>query len=244
MTKLNQIIALVNGKKTAATKALTEVYKKLDKSELFNGITRKYTPLDDNDAEKLPSEAKNIQFTVGEAIKEARNIITELYDITLTQDVANTEAKADIVVDGNVIAANVPVTYLLFLEKQVTDLRTFVGKLPTLDVADVWNYDTNKDCYVTSPIMSNRSKKVYRNHVKAEATEHHPAQVEVYTEDVKVGEWQTVKLSGAVPAKTKNEMLLKLTKLDDAIKIAREQANSIEVNSAKIGENIANYVFA
>ena len=244
MTKLNQIIALLNGKKTAAQKNLTEVYKKLDKAELFNGITRKYTPIEDSDTERLPPENKNIQFTVSQAVSEARTILTELFDITLTQDSANTEAKADVVVDGKVIAANVPVTYLLFLEKQITDLRTFVSKLPTLDVADVWQYDNTKDCYVTTPTNSNRSKKVYRNHVKAEATEHHPAQVEMYTEDVKVGEWQTVKLSGAIPAKNKNEMLTRLTKLDDAIKIAREQANSLEVTNKKIGDSIADYVFA
>ena len=45
-----------------------------------------------------------------------------------------------------------------------------------------------------------RTKKVPRNHVKAEATEKHPAQVEVYYEDVAVGYWTTVKFSGALPA--------------------------------------------
>jgi hypothetical protein len=35
--------------------------------------------------------------------------------------------------------------------------------------------------------------------VKAEATEKHPAQVEVYHEDVVVGQWKTVKFSGALP---------------------------------------------
>ena len=35
--------------------------------------------------------------------------------------------------------------------------------------------------------------------MKYEATEKHPAQVETYTEDIKVGEWTMVKFSGAIP---------------------------------------------
>lgn len=48
--------------------------------------------------------------------------------------------------------------------------------------------------------------QVPRNHVKAEATDKHPAQVEVYHEDVPVGYWTTVKFSGALPARRVNEL--------------------------------------
>ena len=34
----------------------------------------------------------------------------------------------------------------------------------------------------------------------AEATQQHPAQVQVYMEDVPEGDWTTVKFSGALPA--------------------------------------------
>ena len=90
-------------------------------------------------------------------------------------------------------------TYLLFLEKQLTDLHTFVKKLPVLDAAEAWAFDEATDAYSTAPTQTTRTKKVPRNHVKAEATEKHPAQVEVYFEDVLVGYWTTVKFSGALP---------------------------------------------
>jgi hypothetical protein len=37
MTKLNQIIAVANGKKTGSQKSLTDIYQKLNKTELFSG---------------------------------------------------------------------------------------------------------------------------------------------------------------------------------------------------------------
>ena len=56
MPKLNQIIAIANGKKAAATAAITEIYKVLQKPDLFGGFTRVYQPNDD-EGEKLPSES-------------------------------------------------------------------------------------------------------------------------------------------------------------------------------------------
>ena len=242
MVKLNQIIAIANGKKTSLQKSFTDIYQKLGKSELFNGLARVYVPTEDG-GESQPPESKSVQYKTSTAIEDARKLLTELFDVTLTQDNANTLAKADVVVDGVTVLANVPVTYLLFLEKQITDLKTFVSKLPTLDPAESWEFDSNYDLYKTKPIVSNRSKKVYKTLVKAEATKEHPAQVEVYTEDVKVGEWNTTKYCSAISAKEKNEMLDRITKLDDAIKFARENANNLEVTKQNAGESVLNFVF-
>jgi hypothetical protein len=242
MSKLNQIIAVANGKKTKCTASLTEVYKKLQKDDLFNGISRKYHPLDE-DGETQPPEGKHIQYRVADALEEASNAITELMDIVLTQDTANCSAKADIVVDNKTIAKDVPVTHLLFLEKQLVDIRTFVSKLPVLDLADEWKLDTNRNAYVTNPSRTNKTKKVMKNHVKAKATDKHPEQVDVFTEDVKVGEWETIKFSGAVPVTEKVEYANKVEKLIEAVKFAREHANNTDVEPKKIGESVLNYIF-
>ena len=45
MTKLNQVIALANGKKANRTKAITEIYHVVQKPDAFSGFERKYTPL-------------------------------------------------------------------------------------------------------------------------------------------------------------------------------------------------------
>lgn len=88
-----------------------------------------------------------------------------------------------------------------------------------------------------------RSRKVLRNHVKAEATEHHPAQVDVYTEDVAVGTWTTTKFSGALPATRVRELRDRVVKLQQAVKFAREQANATAVTDAKAGDAVFGYLF-
>jgi hypothetical protein len=97
---------------------------------------------------------------------------------------------------------------------------------------------------VTEAVQTVRTKKIPRNHVKAEATEHHPAQVEVYYEDVPVGYWRTVKFSGAMPARRVNEILERVEKLQQAVKFAREEANSVEIEDQRIGETVFYYLFS
>src|SRR5262249_16350255 len=121
-------------------------------------------------------------------------------------------------VGGQTLLEKVPVAYLLFLEKQLVELHTFVKKLPVLDASETWHHDQSADCWATDAVQTIRTKKVPRNHVKAEATDKHPAQVEVYHEDVPVGTWRTVKFSGSLPAQTVHEMLEKVETLQQAVK--------------------------
>ena len=242
MPKLNQIIAVTNGKKSRATKEFTEIHKELQKGELLLGISRTYQPIEEN-GETLPPESKNVQIKVTEKIKQARAVLTDLFDVVFTQDSANTEAKADVVVDGKTVVKDVPVTFLLFLEKQLTDLHTFVDKLPTLDQSEEWVYDSNKDFFATPATRTVRTRKVSKPIVLQPPTKEHPAQTQLVQEDITAGHWSTVKFSGAIPAKERNEMLARIDKLSDAVKFAREQANGIEVKNKTLGKEIFDYIF-
>lgn len=242
MAKLNQIVAVVNGKKTKCKNELTELYKNLQKADLFAGLSRTYNAFEE-DGEKLPAETTLVKQNSTDVLLGAKRTLSELLDVVATQDVTNCKAKADIIVDEKVIVSDVPVTYLMFLEKQLIDLHTFVNTLPELDSAFDWNYDTNRNCYVTSPVESNRTKKVSHFKVAYEATKEHPAQVVQVVEDVNVGKFNTVKFSGAVPRKEKQELVERVEKLQDAVKFAREQANSVDVENVAVAKPILNYVF-
>lgn len=242
MPKLNQIIAIQAGKKTQAKETLTEAYHKLKKPELLSGIVRTYQPRDDG-GEPQPDERKMVQLKVNETIRQVMRDLIEMFDVVATQDWANSTAKSDVIVDGHRLLRDVPVTHLLFLEKQLVDVRTFVESLPVLDSAEEWEYRGEVDAHVSAPARTNRTKKVPRNHVKYEATKEHPAQVEMYMEDVWVGTWTTTKFSGAIPAATKNAMLDRVRKLLDAVKAAREEANVMEVKTQKVGEALLGYIF-
>jgi len=240
--KLNQIIAVVSGKKNRCQKDLTEIYKKLQKSTLFDGISRTYHPSDE-EGETFPAERKNIQYQARQAIIDAREALKDMIDVVATQDAANCNAKADVVVEGNTVLSDVPVTHLIFLEKQLTDLSTFISTIPTLDPSEKWEWDEVNDCHGSEPFFSNKTKKIPRSHVLYEATEKHPAQTEMYHEDVKVGQWRTVKFSGAMPAQEKNEMLQRVRKLGEAVKFAREKANGAEVKNVYYADKVFDFVF-
>ncbi|HLU09857.1 MAG TPA: hypothetical protein VK003_09340 [Oceanobacillus sp.] len=242
MAKLNQIIAVEKGIKSQSLRDLTDSHQMLQKTSLLSGISRTYRPKDE-EGEQLPPESTKVQVKAEEVIRRTAEVLTRLFDVTATKDWANTQAKADVVVDGQVLLSQVPATYLLFLEKQLVDLHTFVSKLPVLDASETWTFDNSADAWATEPMQTTRTKKIPRNHVKAEATEHHPAQVEVYYEDVVVGYWRTVKFSGALPAARVNELIERVQKLQQAVKFAREEANNIEVQDQKVGETVFKYIF-
>ena len=244
MAKLNQIVALVNGVKGRVQKQMNEVYHKLQKGDLFSGLERNYQHKIDGESETLPSEKKRVQYTAKQAVEDARKAMAELLNVVATQDVNNCGAIADLVVGDRVVANNVPVTHLLFLEKQLVDLNTFVGKIPTLSLDEEWHEDEhNPGLFRGHPYTTLRQKKVRKNHEIAPATEHHPAQVEVFTEDVTIGEWNNVKFSGAIPANQKLAMLERVRNLQDAVKVAREEANQVEVTPQHTGDKLLKYVF-
>jgi hypothetical protein len=242
MARLNQIIAVEKGIKSQSFQELTEAHHALQKPSLLSGISRTYRPKDE-EGEALPPESTKVQVRAEEIVRDTAEVLTKLFDVTATKDWANCKAKADVIVDGNILLSQVPATYLLFLEKQLVDLHTFVRKLPTLDASETWSFDASADCFATEPVQTVRTKKIPRNHVKAEATEKHPAQVEVYYEDVTVGYWRTVKFSGAMPTKRVNDLLERIDKLQQGVKFAREEANNLEVEDQKVGEKFFHYLF-
>ncbi len=243
MARLNQIIAVEKGTKSRSFQDLTEAHHLLQKPALLSGIARTYRPKDE-EGEQLPPESTKVQVKAEEIIRKTVEVMTALFDVTATKDWANCKAKADVVVDGTTLLKDVPATYLLFLEKQLVDLHTFIKKLPALDASETWTYDASADSWATEPVQTVRTKKIPRNHVKAEATEKHPAQVEVYYEDVPVGYWKTVKFSGALPAKRINELLERVDKLQTGVKFAREEANNLEVEQQKVGDKVFQYLFS
>ena len=241
MTKLNQLIAVEKGVKAESMRALTDAHHLVQKTPLLAGIARSYKPKND-DGDTLPPESTKVQIITENVLKSVQNSLTRLFDLTLTKDAANGSAHADIVVDGNVIVSRVPVTTLLFLEKQLTDLHTFMSKLPVLDPSETWTFSETANCYATEETGSVRTKKIPRNHVKAEATDRHPAQVEIFTEDVIVGYWTTIKYSGALPSKRVSELTQRVSKLIAAVKFAREEANGAEITDQKMGESLFSYI--
>lgn len=243
MTKLNQIVAVENGEKTRVLNEETVLHREVQKLPLLSGISRTYAKKDD-DGDDLPAESTRVQVNAEEVLEKLGSTLSNLFDITLTKEVANTKASADVVVDGKTILKNVPVTYLLFLEKQLVRLRTFVTKLPVLDPAQTWSKDPNTGVWATAATQTTKTKKVLRNHVKHPGDQFHAPQVELFHEDVIVGTWTKVEYSGAVPQTRVAELVERVDALSKAVKFAREEANNTDVNDEKAGKLVFDYLFA
>lgn len=246
MTKLNQIVAVEQGVKSAThseISRLLEDAQRTQKDGPLHGIARTYTPRDDQ-GEQLPPESTRVQIKIDDLLDRAATVLTRLFDVTATKDWTNCDATADVTINGQVLLGDVPATYLLFLEKRLGELHDLVAKLPTLDPSETWSYSTEAGCWVTDPVMTTRTKKIPRNHVLAEATPHHPAQVQTYTEDVVVGTWRTVKFSGALPAERVREILRRITALQEGVVYARQAANNRDVTDQRVGKKVFDYLFA
>ncbi len=243
MTRLSQIIAVEKGVKGDAELKRREAAAEVANAARLSGISRTYQPRDE-DGDALPPESTRVQVRAEDVLHDLAASLTRLLDVTLTKDQANCTAHADVIVDGKPVLQKVPVPYLLFLEKQLAEVAAFVSRLPLLDPAEDWSEDAASGCWKTAPAKTVRSKKVPRNHRVAEATPQHPEQVQVYMEDIPAGDWTTVKFSGALPATRVREIAERVTLLQDAVKFAREEANSAEITDRRAGTAIFSYLLS
>lgn len=243
MPKLNQVNAIVSARKGEVEKTITELYKLIQKETLFAGRERTYRPTDEVAGQKLPAESQRVQQRADDLIRQAREKWTEVWNLVFTQDLGNQLAKADVVVDGKTILGNVPITFLLYLGKQVNDLETFIGKLPTPDPAEEWTHDPNTGLLRSRATESVKTSKEPTVIVKYEPTKEHPAQTELFTKDIPVGTWTQILYSGSLPADQKNAVLKRVRKLQDAIKVAKEQANLLDVERQKAADTVFAFVF-
>jgi hypothetical protein len=237
-----KVIAIEKSVKSEASRQLTDLYKAIQKPQLFAGLSRSYQPREEY-GDKLPPESVLVQARVEEALKLAGDILTPLFDVTLAKDEGNTRARASVVVDGVTIMAAVPATFLLFMEKQVNDLHTFVAHLPVLDPAEDWE-PLRGDTHQTVPVKTVRTRKVPTPVVMYPHTDKHPAQVERVDVDEPVGDWTLIRYSGAITASRQRELLDRVSKLRLAVREAREEANRAEAGTEEVGQAIFGYLFA
>ncbi len=241
--RLNQVLSIESELKKRVFTEITELDKACRKPDLLNGFVSTYEPIAE-DGEQFPTEQKRVQYNSREVLQSIHRNLNELFDIVATKDYANCEAKADVVVDGNVLMAQVPTTFLLFLEKQLKDIQTMVERIVELDSAEEWREDANdRGVFVSAPTKRHRTKKIQKGIVLYPATVEHPAQTQLITEDQIVGYVTTVKRSGAIPREVRKQLLRRIEKLSNAVKSAREEANTRECQR-RDAKALLDYVFA
>jgi len=243
MGKLHELLAVEPDLKGAAEKIIAETINTLSKKEgHFKAQTRRYSPLEDG-GEAFPDENQEMVTTVPKKLEWTQKVVAKYLDALAQKEISNTRASAVLEIDGQpLINDPLPATLLLALEGKLKQLRDMYNAIPTLDPGEQWAWDDKTRTYEGSPSKSYRTKKVMKNHVKAQATDKHPAQVEVYTEDVQVGYWTTKKWSGALTPSEKADLLERMDNLIQAVKRARQRANDCEAVRANIADTLFKYI--
>lgn len=242
--QLHEIIAVEAGLKQTAEKIIQEAKKTFsDKQGHFDGFSKTYEARDKEDDEKIIGETKHIVTTVPEKLEYVQDSLIRLFDCIGQKEKTNTLAKADIIIDGEVIEKDVPATVLLSMETQIKRVREVYSKALTLDPAKRWTPSTQeKNVWESDEVTQVRSRKEMVPVVKYEATQHHPAQVDMVGKDKQVGDWKTIFRSGAITPIKKSELLGRIDQMERAIKQARMRANTQEVEPFAIGKSIFSFI--
>jgi hypothetical protein len=241
--KLNQVIAIEKGIKTKVEADITTIHRVTGKPSLFEGFNKTYDKKMD-DGEDLPSEKKIVQGIASRLLDDVTERWAPLFDVTAQKDYANCNAKANVLGDSDkIILKDVPVTYLLFLEKRLTELYKLIATFPVLDPSEEWTFDAATKQHRTDAVLTTRTKKVQRGLVLHPGTDKHPPQTQLITEDVSVGTYKLVKLSGALEEPHRRALLRRIEALQIAVKKAREEANTVAAPKVEVGAAIFNHIF-
>lgn len=242
MGKLHELLAVDSDLKAEAQRTLSQTADLFSKgSGQLAGQVRHYTPLEDG-GEPFADEVAELATTVKAELDKVSSAVAAWVDAAVQKEVTNQKTQADVEVDGKKILTGLPATALLNLESKLAEIRALYAAIPTNDPAERWKWDEQQGRFVSETRDTYRTKKVMRNHVLADATKEHPAQVQVYNEDIRVGTWQTTKFSGMLTPIEKQQRMARIDTLLRAVKQARERANNIDVVSTHVGKTIFDYI--
>ena len=211
------------------------------KQSHFTGMRRTFRPFSVDEAsgeaggERLEAQTQ-LAKTVAEELDAALREVGRSIDLGLRLDEANTRARADIVIDGEVLVADVPATFLLQLERRLRELRAVFKEVPCYDPVRVWSVDPTADSkhvLRAEPVVTIRKQRTRKYNVMVEATPEHPAQVDIVEVDQPIGEIRSHDWTGMLSPGKKGALLDQLDRLLAAVKQARSRANTVGIDSER-----------
>lgn len=253
--KLHELLAAL-GDAEARSKMVqaeaTDTFAK--KPNHFLGVDKTLKMFDEKESNVEAANAQHqaVTTTVRAKLKYIEKDIARWWDAFLQKEATNQEAKADLVVAGEVIAKDLPAAFFLGMEKELKALRSVYEAIPTLAPGVEWvkdetlsAQDNAKGLYRNAqPVKKLKTKQTVEHKIIVPATPEHPAQVESWTEQMPVGEFtEQVYCSMVTPAE-KSVMLQRITLLIAAVKKARMRANSTDVVKKAVGKALFKFINA
>lgn len=248
MSKLHELLAVMTDLETVAKKTRDEALHTFTKKQQhFRGTDKFLTMFAEERKQEEDGQrvVEPLTTTVNEKLDYIKESQSKWYDALFQMETTNQSAVADLIIHGELLATNVPATFLLGMEGRLKALRVVFEGIPTQDPSFEWipDEDSGKNIFVTkTPITSQKQEKVSKFITVAEATKEHPAQVIKETENKVVGIFTTKYWTGTISPGKKSKYLEKIDNLIQAVKQARQRANSTEVEKVKIGNKLLDYI--
>ena len=244
--KLHEIIAIETQRSAEATAIVAETITTLTKKhEHFLGSLTTYTPFAEEDAHLKESSSKEVDTTVRKKLDHCFKIVGNALDVTISKDATNQLAKASVEIDGEVIASDLPATALLTIETNLKKWLEILLAIPTLAPGRDWTPAPNKGegVYVDpTPEESFRTRKDPQFRILVPATDHHPAQVTQWNEDIKIGKKSITSWSSMLSLAEKSAIIGRCQELLAAVKQARQRANCQEVVDTKVSASLVRFI--
>lgn len=251
MPKLHEILAVEatkEGRFKETLQEMTTLFK--SKTSHFAGFERTLKLLGEDTPEKTDrelaeSEHQAVTTTVPSELDYLAEAVGDYFDIMLQRDEANQRAVADIIIDGEMIALNVPATTLLALENKLKQLRPIYDQIPTLQPGVTWEPDPTVGDYIykdKNPEYRTKTKKSFEFKILVQATDKFPAQTEKWESVEDIGVFTRIRWSSMISVADKSKLLARFDALTMAVKQARQRANEVEINQRQIGSGIFKYL--
>lgn len=216
--------------------------------ELFQGFIKTLLMFkeDDKVEEAAHAETMRIYLQVDQVLEQALQHTIRYMDALAQKERTNQAARADLILDnGDVLLRDVPVTTLLALERIVADTIKLYGTIPVLAAGIEWDPDSNlgEGVYKAKPdIKRLKTKTVQKPIVLHEATDRHPAQVQLISDTIPVGEYTDQRWSSLMVPRRKMTLLARLEELQRAVKQARMRANTTQIVPVSIGKILVDWI--
>lgn len=246
MGKLYELLPAEMDLKRSAVKLISEAKDTFTKrTNHFVGHIKRTMMFNDEET-TLADEVVDVTDTIDSKLAFVQEHISKYYDAYLNSQATNQKAVADIVLKGTVMATNIPATFLLGMEEKLKEIRLLYEKIPTLRPGVRWEIDDQQKFSgvyrAASPEEKFTTKKTVQHKILYEATPQHPAQIEKWTDDIRVGKIVTQNFSAMLSPADKAARLARIDELLIAVKSARQRANDIEATKMNIGKTMFTFI--
>jgi len=245
MTKLHEILAVEASKEKVANKLVQESIRTLGKENLFGGQVRRLVMLDTADDYLNGEERVALTTTVDENLDYLTKPIADYWDVVCQKDSANQTATSTITLNNKHITGQLPATFLLGMETKLNNLRKLYEVIPTLAPGITWDVDEQErpgTFKARNDVVSFKTEKDMEFKEASPATKEHPAQIAKLERTRNVGTFTTTRWSGMLTPLDKAQRLDRLDQLLNAVKQARQRANSVKVENAKVGKELLDFI--